>query len=87
MVNWQVVPSRLAPLAAEPQNVLATLEQRLQGMVYEFRQPDGFVANVSEARLVAIVPTHLRHQVQLVIGYSVTTGDLHDFPKGIKVVP
>jgi hypothetical protein len=50
-------------------------------MMYTVTLPDGTHKEISEAQLVGQVLDELRRQVQLVIGYAVTTGNLKDFLK------
>ena len=67
--------------------VLKILGEQKYGMQYGLTKPDGSSISVSEAQLVAEVLNYLRTQVQLVIGYSVTTKDLNDFLNANGVVP
>jgi len=82
-----VVSSKLAPLPPFLAQVLKVLGEQKFGMQYDLTRADGSNTSVSEAQLVAEVLNHLRSQVQLVIGYSVTTTDLIDFLKTSGVVP
>ena len=56
-------------------------------MQYTATRPDGSKVALSEAQLVGEVLNYLRSQVQLVIGYSVTTDDLVAFLREHDVTP
>lgn len=82
-----VVSSKLAPLPPFLAQVLKVLGEQKSGMQYGLTRPDGSNTSVSEAQLVAEVLNYLRSQVQLVIGYSVTTKDLSEFLKANAIAP
>ena len=48
-------------------------------MQYTAKLADGSTKSFSEAQLVADVLNELRGQVQLVIGYAVSTSDIKEF--------
>jgi S1-C subfamily serine protease len=79
-----VVSSKLAPLPKDIATILEGLKNERGGF------HSGWTIkgqSVSEAQLVGLVLDYLRKQVQLVIGYAVTTKDLQDFLKGQGIEP
>jgi S1-C subfamily serine protease len=79
-----VVSSKLAPLPLGIANIIEGLKNDGSGM------HSGWTINgqsVSQAQLAGHVLDYLRKQVQLVIGYAVTTKDLNDFLKAQGIVP
>ena len=73
-----VVVSKLAPIPPQIQQAIDVLANEHQGMVYRFANGTN-AGSISEAQLVAGLVTYLRTQVQLVIGYTATPGNLRNF--------
>jgi S1-C subfamily serine protease len=82
-----VVSSKLAPLPAHIGVILDHLSHQKTGITSEATMPDGRKITVTEGQLVGEVLKYLRSQVQLVIGYAVTTADLQSFLKANGVQP
>jgi hypothetical protein len=82
-----VVTSKLAPLP----EVIATIIEDLNNDRGGFFSGRSRVRingqQASESQLVGVVLQYLRTQVQLVIGYTVTTKDLNDFLKEQGIAP
>ena len=79
-----VVSSKLAPLPLAIAKIIEGLKNDTSGM------HSGWTINgqsVSQAQLTGHVLEYLRTQVQLVVGYAVTTKDLNDFLKAQGVAP
>lgn len=74
-----VVSSKLAPLPKFIESILKALEEQKFGLQYPATRADGTSVTLSEGQLVGAVLQYLRSQVQLVIGYAVTTSDLNAF--------
>lgn len=74
-----VVSSKLAPLPESIAQILNVLSAQRAILQYERVNADGTKTSLSEGQIVAEVLNYLRSQVQLVIGYSVTTQDLSEF--------
>jgi S1-C subfamily serine protease len=74
-----VVVSKLAPVPKEIEVMIDRLSKATQGMVYHTTYADGRKDSISEAQMVAKLANYLRSQVQLVIGYSATPGNLRNF--------
>lgn len=82
-----VVSSKLAPLPKSISSTLDALQRAQHGLQFTGTTEDGKPFTRSEAQLVADVLQYLRSQVQLVIGYAVTTNDLNTFLKGQRLAP
>lgn len=82
-----VVSSKLAPLPKFIASILEALENQKSGFTYNATGPDGSTVSFSEGQLVGAVLQYLRSQVQLVIGYAVTTEDLNGFLKAHGITP
>jgi hypothetical protein len=79
-----VVSSKLAPLPKAIATIIEGLKNDKGGYY------SGWTINgqaVSQAQLAGHVLDYLRTQVQLVVGYAVTTKDLNDFLKGHGIEP
>jgi S1-C subfamily serine protease len=79
-----VVTSKLAPLPVAIAKIIEGLKNEKSGIY------SGWTINgqpVSQAQLAGYVLEYLRTQVQLVIGYAVTTKDLNDFLKAQGIAP
>lgn len=74
-----VVTSKLAPVPKEIEVMIDGLSKNSQGMVYSGTNTAGRKESISEAQIVAKLVKYLRSQVQLVIGYSATPGNLRNF--------
>jgi hypothetical protein len=74
-----VVSSKLAPLPPHIGQILDLLSHQQSGLTYEATAPDGRKVTFTEGQLIGEVLLYLRSQVQLVIGYAVTTSDLQAF--------
>jgi S1-C subfamily serine protease len=82
-----VVSSKLAPLPESIAQILKVLSAQRAILQYERVNADGTKVSLSEGQIVAEVLNYLRSQVQLVIGYSVTTQDLNQFLNANGVAP
>lgn len=82
-----VVSSKLAPLPKFFASILEALENQKSGFTYNATAPDGSTVSYSEGQLVGAVLQYLRSQVQLVIGYAVTTEDINAFLKAQGIIP
>lgn len=82
-----VVSSKLAPLPSTIESALKALEDTKPGIQYPATRPDGSKLYLSEAKLLGMVLTYLRSQLQLVIGYSVTLEDLKAFLRANGIDP
>jgi S1-C subfamily serine protease len=82
-----VVSSKLAPIPPHIGGILQALQHQQSGLTYEAMTPDGRKITFTEGQLIAEVLLFLRSQVQLVIGYAVTTSDLHAFLKTNGIEP
>lgn len=82
-----IVSSKLAPLPKSVEQILTVLASSKNILQYERHNPDGSITSLSEGQIVAEVLNYLRSQVQLVIGYSVTTKDLKDFLNANGITP
>jgi S1-C subfamily serine protease len=80
-----IVSSKLAPISTRVKQIIDVLNKEPNGFMYTETLPDGTKKQVSQANLIAIVMEELRGQVQLVIGYAVTTKDLRKFLQDNKV--
>lgn len=79
-----VVSSKLVPLPKAIATIIEGLKNDKSG-VYSGWTING--QSVSQAQLAGHVLDYLRTQVQLVVGYAVTTKDLNDFLKGHGIEP
>ena len=82
-----VVVSKLAPVPKEIEDQLAVLRKAEMGMQYTKTYTDGRIEHVSEAQMLASLVDYLRSQVQLVIGYAATPGNLRNFLLAQGIVP
>ncbi|MDH2311410.1 S1 family peptidase [Methylobacterium brachiatum] len=82
-----VVSSKLAPISADTQQILAILEQQQSGLTYTQTLSSGQTITVTEGKLIGRVLDELRRQVQLVVGYAATADDLRAFLSSHGVEP
>jgi S1-C subfamily serine protease len=82
-----VVSSKLAPLPPFIASILGALEAQKSGFTYNTTAPDGSMVSFSEGQLIGTVLQYLRSQVQLVVGYAVTTEDVNAFLKAQDIAP
>lgn len=82
-----VVCSKLAPLPPSIGTALAALQRQRSGALFRARRSDGTIVELSEGEVVARVLDYLRRQMQLVIGYAATSGDLRRFLDANGVQP
>lgn len=79
-----VVSSKLAPLPPNIAKIIEGLKNDRSGMSTGWKRNG---KPLSQAQLAGIVLDYLRTQVQLVIGYAVTTKDLNDFLESQGITP
>jgi S1-C subfamily serine protease len=84
-----VVSSKLAPIPDNIKNNLNILaKDKKQGIfTYSRTLSDGRKVPITEGQVVAEVLDYLRGQVQLVIGYAVSTKDIREFLRANNVDP
>jgi hypothetical protein len=73
------VVSKLAPVPAEIESAVAALRRQKYGVTYDVTYTDGRKDSMSEGQIVARVLDYLRSQVQLVVRYAATPGNLRNF--------
>jgi S1-C subfamily serine protease len=82
-----VIHAKLAEPNPTAESAWQALKNQRSGFVYNAKDANGKEVTFSEAQVTAMFLEHLRNQVQLVIGMSVTTADLRAFLEKNGITP